>query len=166
MPADISMTFSDDQLTVSVPQAQLTNGLNAAPQSSKDKSSSEQSDWTAPTVTVAPIPKSTSAVSSLATVTSCTSSGGSTRFTVQPTRADQSVIYHQPPVRGQASMSATDGANTGINDSSASSFLADEQMESDSAQRKKVSFPDGESLIKGFAHAPNPWYNGMSLACV
>lgn len=26
--------------------------------------------------------------------------------------------------------------------------------------KKRVSFPDGQALIKGFAHAPNPWYNG------
>jgi len=26
--------------------------------------------------------------------------------------------------------------------------------------KKKVTFPVGQALIKGFAHAPNPWYNG------
>lgn len=28
--------------------------------------------------------------------------------------------------------------------------------------KKKVNFPEGQALIKGFAHAPNPWYNGKA----
>ena len=39
--------------------------------------------------------------------------------------------------------------------------LAENGAPNSAAQkRKRVSFPDGQALIKGFAHAPNPWYNG------
>lgn len=34
-----------------------------------------------------------------------------------------------------------------------------------SMRRKRVSFPEGQALIKGFAHAPNPWYNGEFCGC-
>lgn len=159
--ADISMTFSADQLAVSVPEAPLTNGLNSLPQLPKgtcrattEHISSASPDrlhkWSASGGTDVPTTHSTSLVSNSTTSTS-------TRFTVQPAREDHREVYRKVGCDAAALMSDTT-SNTKMSGHSTSP--GGDSSESDCKKGKKVSFPDGESLIKGFAHAPNPWYNG------
>ena len=100
---DVSMAFTEDQLTVTVPEAQLTNGLDALSPplasescaSSLPPTSTVASNWPASSLDVVCTTTSTSLTTNSTVVTTCNTTHSSTRFTVQPTRADQTVNYQQ-----------------------------------------------------------------------
>lgn len=116
-----------------------------------------------------PVAVSTSTSETLALVTQTVSvvnatmaSGSSTRFRVQPTCTSQSVTYNQSrftSANSGASIHTVGSAITARTDSS-NATQSNAATLLDKGNKKRVYFPEGQALIKGFAHAPNPWYNG------
>ncbi|KAF6030735.1 PPP1R37 [Bugula neritina] len=151
---EISMTISDDQLTVTLADSSFTNDSSTdiicsdEPEAG-DGCSSQSTDTFSVVTSTAAAPMSTATLLS-------------SRFTVQPAFPPQSVKlnhdYHNNEPDCLDSV-APPSAPPELGEVEVSAFQGREVFFPESETRKKVSFPEGEALIKGFAHAPNPWYN-------
>jgi len=151
------MTISDDQLTVTLADSSFTNDSSTdiicsdEPEAG-DGCSSQSTDTFSVVTSTAAAPMSTATLLS-------------SRFTVQPAFPPQSVKlnhdYHNNEPDCLDSV-APPSAPPELGEVEVSAFQGREVFFPESETRKKVSFPEGEALIKGFAHAPNPWYNGRS----
>lgn len=168
----LAYTISDDQIPITMPDrpTDLTNGISldisTTPEDAKPKGP----------IAVKPL--------DLEKLHGHKSGG---RFKVQPTKVSDSMTYspismdvqnsaansqhatnsamQYPLSTTSPSSTQTDNAVTVSTSNSNTPIASTEQclqinIETSDAARKKVRFPDGRALIKGFAHAPNPWYNG------
>lgn len=173
---DVTISHNEDELLVTLTNSNVLNGLDLA-----DPSHSPNE----------PPPSYSDMVSnpSSSTIKSSRSSGG--RFLVQPASTDSSLLYKvhtgqhtvvqakpkdtnipkdnggSAVVFASKSRPVMDSPDTiGMADTlrAAMNDLPDELASKSETEKKRVSFPEGQALIKGFAHAPNPWYNGPFIS--
>lgn len=163
---DVTISHNDDEILVSLSNSNILNGLDLA------SPSSEQSSFT-----------NSPAAPDVSGGNARNSKQSAGRFHVQPASTDSSILYKiqtAPANVNDSNIPKDNGGIATVTVGSVSSVVSpvihshnvDDHLQSAindlpdptskeySTRKKRVSFPEGQALIKGFAHAPNPWYNG------